>query len=144
MTEPLVVEFEVDAPQRHAFETWTARCGLWWPKSHTISGDPAAITFQPQRGGRIFERAADGADHDWGEVLDWEPPGRLRYLWHLFFDRSEATEVEVTFTERDGSTLVRIEQRGWERLGAAGPPRREKTGHVWAAIGPMFQQACIR
>ena len=144
MTEPLVVEFEVDASRRHAFETWTARCGLWWPKSHTISGDPAAITFQPRPGGRIFERAADGAEHEWGEVLDWEPPGRLRYLWHLFFDRTEATEVEISFTERDGKTVVRIEQRGWDRLGEAGPPRREKTGHAWAAIGQLFQQACTR
>ena len=142
MTEPLVVEFEVGVPRRHAFDMWTARCGLWWPKSHTISGDPAAITFQPRPGGRIFESAADGAEHDWGEVLDWEPPDRLRYLWHLFFDRGEATEVEITFTERDGRTLVRIEQRGWERLGDAGPPRRERTGQAWAAIGARFAAAC--
>ena len=32
-----------------------------------------------------------------GQILDWEPPRRLRYLWHLFFAPSEATEVEVRF-----------------------------------------------
>jgi hypothetical protein len=31
--------------------------------------------------------------HACGEVLAWEPPHRLVYLWHLMFDRSEATEV---------------------------------------------------
>jgi Activator of Hsp90 ATPase homolog 1-like protein len=142
VTEPLVVEFAVDASPRHAFDTWTARCGMWWPSSHTVSGDPAAITFEPRPGGRIFERGADGAEHDWGEVLEWAPPTRLRYLWHLFFDPAEATEVEITFTGQDTKTVVRIEQRGWERLGEAGPPRRTRTGQAWAAIGDLFAAAC--
>jgi len=142
VTEPLVVEFEVAAPRPHAFETWTSRCALWWPKTHTISGDPAAITVEPRPGGRIFEQAGDGAEHEWGEVLDWEPPGRVRYLWHLFFDRAEATEVEITFTARDERTLVRIEQTGWDRLGPAGAPRREKTGQVWTLMGGLFREAC--
>lgn len=142
MTGPLVVEFEVRASPEHAFDTWTARCGLWWPPSHTISGDPAAITFEPRPGGRIFERAADGAEHEWGEVLEWAPPTRLRYLWHLFFDRSEATEVMITFTGRDDHTVVRIEQRGWEHLGEAGPPRRTRTAQAWAGITELFARAC--
>jgi uncharacterized protein YndB with AHSA1/START domain len=144
VTEPLVVEFEVDAPRSHAFAMWTGRCALWWPRSHTISGDPAAIDFPPRPGGRIVERASDGVEHDWGEVLDWEPPVRVRYLWHLFFDRGEATEVEVTFAERDGRTVVRIEQTGWERLGDAGPPRRARTGQAWAAIAERLRQACAQ
>lgn len=134
MTEPLVVEFEVDAPVAHAFDVWTRRCSTWWPPSHTISGDPAAITFEPHGGGRIVERSAAGHEHDWGEVLDWDPPVRLRYLWHLFFDRAEATEVEVTFTPVDGRTAVRLEQRGWDRLGAAGIERRDRTRAAWAVI----------
>lgn len=43
-------------------------------------------------------------------VLDWEPPNRLRFLWHLFFDPSEATEVELTFTARGQGTDVRLVQ----------------------------------
>lgn len=142
MTEPLVVEFDVGAPAEHTFAMWTARCGLWWPRSHTVSGDPTAVVFEPRPGGRIFERGQDGAEHPWGEVLDWEPPVRLRYRWHLFFDPSEATEVEITFTARDGSTAVRIEQRGWDRLGAAGPLRRDRTGQAWAAITRRYAASC--
>jgi uncharacterized protein YndB with AHSA1/START domain len=142
MTNPLVVEFEVDTPPDHAFDVWTRRCAMWWPSSHTISGDPAAVTFEPRSGGRIYERAPDGSEHEWGEVLDWEPPGRLRYLWHLFFDRAEATEVEITFVAVGEGTAVRLEQRGWERLGAAGVERRTRTGHAWAAITGMFVKAC--
>lgn len=55
MIEPLVVEFEVDAPVAHAFDVWTRRCATWWPAGHTVSGDPSAITFEPSPGGRIVE-----------------------------------------------------------------------------------------
>jgi Activator of Hsp90 ATPase homolog 1-like protein len=65
----------------------------------------------------------------------------LRYRWHPFFDPSEATEVEVTFTPRDRGTAVRLEQRGWEQLGDAGAPRRERTGQAWAAITRRFVAA---
>jgi hypothetical protein len=58
-------------------------------------------------------------------VTVWEPPRRPGYLWHLRRDWADATEVEITFTERDGATLVTIEHRGWDRLGALGPDWRE-------------------
>ena len=105
MTEPLVVEFDVRATPEHAFDVWTRRAALWWPRSHTLSGQPESIMFEPRPGGRVFERAANGVEHDWGEVLDWAPPTRVRYLWHLFFDRSEATEVELTFTTVPDGTM---------------------------------------
>lgn len=140
--DPLVVEFEVAVAPERAFDTWTRRCGVWWPPAHTVSGDPAAITLEARPGGRIFERARDGTEHDWGEILDWEPPRRLRYRWHLFFDPSEATEVEITFKAAAAGTAVRLEQRGWERLGDAGPARRAKTDTVWHALAPAFAAAC--
>jgi uncharacterized protein YndB with AHSA1/START domain len=140
--EPLVVMFEVEASPAHAFETWTSRCASWWPRSHTVSGNPAAITFEPRAGGEIVEHTPDGRVHRWGEILDWEPPTRLRYLWHLFFEPSEASEIEVTFSQIARGTAVRLEQRGFERLGDAGPNRRERTKQVWSMISPIFVHAC--
>jgi hypothetical protein len=139
--EPLIVEFEVRVAPAHAFDVWTRRCRLWWPRTHTVSGDPAVITFEPWSGGRVFERAASGEEHDWGRVLDWAPPTRIRYLWHLFFDPREATEIELTFTPLRDGTRVRLEQRGWDRLGAAGPPRRTRTGQVWAELTASYRKA---
>jgi uncharacterized protein YndB with AHSA1/START domain len=138
MTEPLVVEFEVEAAQEHVFSIWTERCALWWPPAHTVSGDPTAIVFEPHAGGRIYERGADGREHAWGEVIDWDPPGRVRYWWHMFFPREEATQVTVTFHARGDGTLVSIHQDGWNRLGDAGPPRRERTGQVWGGLIDLF------
>ncbi|MEZ5180884.1 MAG: SRPBCC domain-containing protein [Acidimicrobiales bacterium] len=78
-------------------------------------------------------------EHPWGTVEVWEPPARLVYRWHLFFAPEEATTVEVTFTGTDAGTAVRIEQRGWEALGEAGPPRRERTAGGWAAVTAPFR-----
>jgi uncharacterized protein YndB with AHSA1/START domain len=138
--EPLVIEFEVAVAPAQAFEAWTRRCATWWPRSHTMSGDPSAITFEPRPGGRIVEHAAEG-EHEWGEVLAWEPPDRLRCLWHPFFDRSEATEVDITFRAIAAGTAIRIEQTGWERLGDAGPPRRARTHQAWAVVTAAFASA---
>jgi uncharacterized protein YndB with AHSA1/START domain len=139
---PLVVEFDVAASPAHAFDVWTRRTRLWWPPSHTVSGRPERIVFEPRPGGRILEVAPSGEEHRWGEVLEWEPPARLRLLWHLFFDRSEATELEITFRPRGGGTAVRLEQRGWERLGDAGRPRRERTGQAWSALTGRYALTC--
>ena len=139
---PLLVEFAVAAPVEHAFDVWTRRTRLWWPPAHTVSGDPDRIVFEPRAGGRIVEVAPSGEEHQWGELLDWEPPNRLRLRWHLFFDPSEATEVEITFRAGGGGTVVRLEQRGWDRLGEAGRPRRERTGQVWAMLAERYTAAC--
>lgn len=136
--DALVVEFEVGTSLARAFATRTERCAIWWPPAHTVSGDAAAITFEPYSGGRIFERSVEGVEYEWGRMLDWEPPRRLRYRWHLFFDPSEATEVEVTFTAVAERTAVRLEQTGWDRLGEPGVQRRARTGAVWARLVPAF------
>jgi hypothetical protein len=138
--EPLVIEFEVGVAPAQAFATWTERCATWWPRSHTMSGDPSAITFEPRRGGRIVEHGA-GGEHDWGEVLEWAPPSRLRCLWHPFFDHAQATELDITFRAVGDGTAIRLEQTGFERLGDAGPPRRERTSGAWSVVTAAFADA---
>lgn len=138
-TEPLRMTFTVDCPAVHAFTVWTARISAWWPADHTVSGDAGLnVVLEPVVGGRIFERTQSGVEHDWGEVTVWEPPRRLGYLWHLRRDRADATEVEITFTERDGGTVVAIEHRGWDRLGALGPDWREANKGGWSTLLPHY------
>jgi uncharacterized protein YndB with AHSA1/START domain len=141
--EPLELRFSVDCPPGRAFDVWANRTSLWWPHGHSVSADPGlTVTFEPRPGGRIFERTPDGTEHDWGQVLDWEPPRRLRYLWHLRFDRADATEVEIVFAPAGEGTDVTITHRGWERLGAKGPERRERNRRGWDGLIPHYRQAC--
>ena len=143
MIEPLALAFEVACSPEHAFAVWADRTSLWWPSSHSVSGAPGlTVTFEPRVGGRIFERAPDGSEHDWGEIVAWERPHRLAYLWHLRFDRADATEVEVTFEGAPSGTTVRISHRGWERLGALGPERRARNEAGWSGVIPHYQAAC--
>src|SRR6185369_14084263 len=77
--EPLRVEVVLDCSVEHAFATWTERFSSWWPRGHSVTGDPAAVTLEPQVGGRIYERTHDGEEIDWGLITAWDPPHRLRY-----------------------------------------------------------------
>lgn len=142
MIEPLRIAFEVNAPPDHAFEVWTDRIGLWWPADHTVTGaDDLEVVLEGRVGGRIFERTTAGDEHDWGEVMAWEPPHRLVYLWHLRRDRGDATEVEIRFVPGGRGTRVEIEHRGWERLGADGPAAREGNRGGWQTLLPHYQSA---
>lgn len=143
-TEPLRLSFEVACPVEHAFEVWTSKISLWWPADHTVSAQPDAdVVLEPRVGGRIFERTAAGVEYDWGEVVGWEPPRRLTYLWHLKRDRSDATEVEITFVgSAEATTRVEIVHRGWERLGAQAPRWREANRAGWSGLLPHFVAAC--
>ncbi len=140
MIEPIRLAFEVECPVDHAFDVWTARIAQWWPKDHTVSAEPdLTVVLEPRRGGRIFERLASGAEHDWGEVTIWEPPVRLGYTWHLSRDRSDATDVEIRFVARgDSATRVEIEHSGWERLGAEGESWRDRNHGGWATLLPHY------
>jgi uncharacterized protein YndB with AHSA1/START domain len=141
--DPLELEFTVACPPERAFDVWARRTSLWWPYGHSVSGEPGlTVTFEPRPGGRIYERTPQGSEHDWGEVLIWEPPHRLAYLWHLRFDRADATEVEVTFAAAGGGTEVSIVHRGWERLGAKGPERRERNRKGWAGVTEHYRRVC--
>ncbi len=142
--EPIELEFPVACSAEHAFEVWTSKTSLWWPRDHSVSGETSlAVTFEPRPGGRIFERTAGGVEHDWGEILTWEPPRRIIYLWHIASDRSNATEVEVTLSGQGEDTMVTIVHRGWERLGASGAERRKMNQKGWAGLFPHFVKACV-
>jgi uncharacterized protein YndB with AHSA1/START domain len=141
--KPVRLSFEVACRPDHAFEVWTGRIGQWWPVDHTVSGEPGvAVVLEPRPGGRIFERTTGGVEHDWGEVTAWEPPNRFVYLWHLRSDRADATEVEVRFLDRgDATTLVEIEHRGWEVLGAGAESWRDRNLGGWTTLLPHFMAA---
>ncbi len=88
--EPLRMSFDVACSAEHAFGVWTSRRSAPGGRAdHTVTGEAEQVVLQGDVGGRIYERTADGAEHDWGEVTVWQPPTRLAYLWHLGLDRAE-------------------------------------------------------
>lgn len=134
-----------------AFELFTDRFGEWWPKdSHHISESPAAdALLEPRDGGRWYERSEDGAECDWGRVVEIDRPNRILLAWQLTpewrFDPDEAkaTHVEVTFEPEDGGTRVTLEHRGFEVHGEAGAAMRESVGGEggWAGLMDLYKNA---
>jgi uncharacterized protein YndB with AHSA1/START domain len=139
--EPLRLSLDVDCEPVHAFAVWTEKFSLWWPADHTVTGEPALVALEPRLGGRIYERSADGTEHEWGEITIWEPPERLGYLWHLLRDRADATDVEISFRPHGSGTRVEIEHRGWERLGTDADLWRTRNQVGWSTLLPHYRQA---
>ena len=137
MIEPLELAFTVGCPPEHAFAVWTGRTSLWWPKSHSVTGDPGLeVILEPRPGGRIFERTPAGDEHDWGEILEWEPPRRLAYRWHLRQSPAAATRVEISFAAASGGTAVTIVHSDWHHLA-----QRERNERGWGGLVPRFRAA---
>ena len=144
--EPLRWTLDVACAADHAFRVWTGGIATWWPADHTVSGaEDSVVVLEGRVGGRIFERTAGGAEHDWGEVTAWEPPSRLAYLWFLRTDRADATDVEIRFVPvGEAATRVEIEHSGWERLGERGPTWRARNLGGWSTLLPHYRAALTR
>jgi uncharacterized protein YndB with AHSA1/START domain len=142
--KPIRLSFVVACPPDHAFDTWTGKASAWWPKEHTASHEPEVeIVFEPVVGGRIFERTPGGQKIDWGEIVEWDRPRRLRYRWRIATEPANATEVEIAFHELPGhSTRVEIEHGGWDRLGPLGPGWREANHAGWDGVLPSYVASC--
>ncbi|MEX2129086.1 MAG: SRPBCC family protein [Xanthobacteraceae bacterium] len=142
---PVRKTIRVKAPQERAFEVFTVGMGRWWARQYSINKSPIKdIVVEPRAGGRWFERGEDGSECQWGKVLAWEPPGRLLLAWQIAanwqFDPSIVTELEIRFIADGTGTLVELEHRNLERLGAAAEEFRHAfdSPQGWAGLLETF------
>jgi uncharacterized protein YndB with AHSA1/START domain len=115
--------FTLRASPERAFQVFTAGFSGWWPRTHYVGDSPlTGAVIEPRAGGRWYGEHEDGVERPWGDVLTWDPPGRLVLAWRLnaefAYDPALLTEVDVRFTAiSDGETRVDFEHRGLERFG---------------------------
>lgn len=131
----------VERSQEEAFRVFTEEYGQWWPlRSHSIHQvDAVSAVLEGRAGGRIYETAADGSQADWGRVLEWDPPRRLRVSWRPSLEPGPATTWEVRFSPIDaGSTRLELSHTGWEALGAAAEEMRERYDSGWDPVLSAF------
>jgi hypothetical protein len=123
------------APER-AFRVFAEEMDSWWPKTHHIGSSPMkGIVVEGWPGGAIYTVQEDGTNCPWASVVAWEPPYRFVFAWHVTPswkyepDDARASEVEVSFTPADdGTTLVELEHRHFERHGEGWKTMREAVG----------------
>jgi hypothetical protein len=140
--EPVRRTVSVGRSVEDAFALFTERIATWWPfATHSIGGDDAVeAVFELAAGGRLYERLADGTEHDWAEIAVWEPPTRFVLTWRVNPERR--TEVEVRFVAAEGGTRVELEHRGWERLSeSVAAQARENYDVGWKAVLDRYAAA---
>ena len=84
--EEIVVKkaVRVNASIERAFRVFVEQMETWWPKGHHIGAQEwELILVEPRVGGRWYEQDAAGQQFEWGTVLQWEPPNKARFRWHL-------------------------------------------------------------
>lgn len=124
VNQDLTIHREVEVPvePQVAFEIFTQRMTEFWPSTHRIGSEPfEAVVIEPRIGGRWYERAADGNQCDWGQVIRWDPPTGLTLTWQITadwrFDAELETEIDVSFAPQESGTCVRFTHHNLQRYG---------------------------
>jgi uncharacterized protein YndB with AHSA1/START domain len=146
MTEtiaPIRKDLLVAASQETAFNVFTQKMGLWWPKSHHVGSCPMnELILEPGLNGRWYSTHEDGSEVNVGHVLVWDPFGRLILNWQINgdfkYDPELTTEVEIQFIpEGPKMTRVKMEHRDLERLG--GGKGIESMDQGWGMIIDLYK-----
>lgn len=134
----------VAASPDRAFEVFTARIADWWPTEiHSIAaqqdrGRPDTVVLEPRVGGRLYEREGD-EEHQWANVLIYDPPNRLVLEWKVNPKAPAPTEIEVTFTPEGDGTRVDLEHRGWDRLGDLAEEGHKSYDEGWDGVLACYE-----
>jgi uncharacterized protein YndB with AHSA1/START domain len=136
ITNPVHKTILVRCDVETAFRVWTEQIDLWWPKSHSRSRDPnTTVMLEARIGGRLYERTSQGVEHDWGEVIAWEPPHHFAFHWYLGSGPSQPTHVDVRFISQESeNTRIEISHRGPELIGELWSRNRSIYDASWETV----------
>ena len=144
---PVVKNVIVPCSTEDAFRYFTEDFGKWWPgHTHSVVASqsdgkesPEACVLEPRSGGRIYERATGGKEHEWGKILRWEPPSFLSFTWHPGRTEDQEQTVEIVFTKVGDGTSVQLTHKGFERLGEQAGSVRNSYESGWGiAFGQHY------
>jgi uncharacterized protein YndB with AHSA1/START domain len=145
-TEPIRASITVNREPEDAFRIFTRSMGTWWPVAdYSMAADREeegikveSVVFEEREDGRVYEVMSDGTEGTWAIVLTWDPPRRLVLAWKPNLSDNPPTELEVTFAPEGSGTVVELEHRGWERLGALAERARAGYGAGWTVVLELF------
>jgi len=133
---PIKRSVSVSWDQETAFRRFTAEFASWWPsRTHSIGGERLQrVVFEPQVGGRIYEEHNDGRRFQWGEILLWEPPKRVKFTWHPSRDPATAQDVEIEFLREGDGTRLELTSSKWEQWGRGAKRARRAYDVGWGYV----------
>jgi hypothetical protein len=133
---PIVRSVLVSWSPEAAFRRFTSEFASWWPwRTHSIGGKRVRrVVFETRVGGRIFEEHLDGRRFQWGTVLDWDPPARVKFSFHPSRGASTAQDVEVRFLPEAGGTRLELTATKWENWGKGAARARRGYDVGWGYV----------
>jgi len=144
--EPIVLTVDLDVAPEEAFRRFTAGFGDWWPvRTHSLSRDATTrCVMDPMPGGRVYEVAPDGSQHDWGAVTSFSPGRSVCFTWHPGREPDSAQWIEVTFAPQAGGCRATLTHGGWEALGDIAPILRREYVPGWQHVfGELFARHAV-
>lgn len=140
MIEPLVHQVRLRCSIGHAFETFTQRVDLWWPRDHRRFED-STMTCKPEIGGSITELGPNGARFSFADITAIDAPNTLVLAWHPG-KSSAPTQTDIAF-EALGPHETRItvtHTEGEAALGNEWPKRAILFNRGWLAVLNAVQE----
>jgi uncharacterized protein YndB with AHSA1/START domain len=133
---PIRQSVRVDCPIEDAFRLFTEEFGDWWPLAlYSITeGEAETCAMEPWLGGRVFERTRSGEERDWGSVIEWDPPGHVKFTWDPAGVGDGSETVEVDFSADADGTRVTLIHTGWETSGVAVCALQADYTVLWSAL----------
>lgn len=116
-------EVTVAASQQTAFEVFTQKMDLWWPRTHHIGTcDMTEVVVEPHVNGRWYTKHVDGSEAPVGYVRTYQPYDLFVLAWQINgdfkCDPDLVTEVVVEFiAEGPKTTRVKFEHKDLQKLG---------------------------
>jgi uncharacterized protein YndB with AHSA1/START domain len=141
---PIKKEVLVAASQETAFNVFTQKMDLWWPRTHHVGSCPMTETvLEPGINGRWYSKHEDGSEVNVGQVLVWDPFSRLMLNWQINGDFQYTptlrSEVEVQFiAEGPKQTRVKFEHRDLDQL-TGGAKVIESMDEGWGLIMSLYK-----
>jgi len=137
-------EFTVEISQRTAFEVFTNKMDLWWPRTHHIgSSDMTEVVAELKAGGRWYTKHTDGSEAMIGYVQTYQPYSLFVLAWQINgdfkCDPSLTTEVVAEFiSEGPKTTRVKFEHKDLHKLGSG--KTVESMDQGWGQIMNLYKQ----
>jgi uncharacterized protein YndB with AHSA1/START domain len=96
---PVVRTLALNCSRAHAYATFTARIGEWWPPGSSASGvNLADVVIEPRVGGRVYEISKNGDEFTWGAVKAIQDGTAITMVWTLGIRAPDPTELDVRFS----------------------------------------------
>ena len=142
-TDLMAVEKQitVERSKEDTFRIFTEEIGAWWPTAgFSISGADSVAMLDSGPEGRIYERTAEGTEHEWGTILEWDGPNGFTVSWKTNLDPDAHRTTWTVKFESVGDEVTRVElvHTGWEGFGAGADEAHAAYAGGWDVVLGAF------